>query len=209
VMREAQEPLELATAEAERGVEAVRSLMAFARQGSLQTQILDTKAQMKDMSGLLRQAVGAYSSFDMSIDEDLWPININANQLELALLNLVVNARDAMPNGGKLRVVARNTSLAGAPDGLTGNFVEISVSDNGTGMAPETAARVFEPFFTTKDEGKGTGIGLSQVYETVKERGGTATVTSAIGRGTTVAIYIPRCDGPTPAAGENPRAGER
>ena len=191
VTGEAEESLRLAHAEVERGTEAIRSLMIFARQGSLETEIMDAKVRIDQMRPLLQQAIGAHSTLDMSIEDGLWPIEINVNQLELALLNLAVNARDAMPDGGKLRIAACNVALAGAPDGLTGDFVEISVTDTGTGMPPETASKVFEPFYTTKDEGKGTGLGLSQVYGFAKNCGGTATVTSAVGHGTTVAIYIP------------------
>ena len=144
------------------------------------------------MKGVLQQAIGSHSKLELSIEDTLWSIEINANQLELALLNLAINARDAMPDGGKLRVVARNVALAGSPDGLTGDFVEIAASDTGTGMPSEITAKVFEPFFTTKDESKGTGLGLSQVYGFAKNCGGTATVTSALGHGTTVSIYIPR-----------------
>ena len=193
VTGEVEEALRAAQGEVDRGSEAVRSLMVFAREGSLSTQIVDAKARIGQMTGLLQQAIGGHSTLEITIDEGLWPIEINANQLELALLNLAVNSRDAMPNSGKVRVVARNISLTGAPDGLTGDFVEISVSDTGLGMPPEIASKIFEPFFTTKDEGKGTGLGLSQVYGLAKQSGGTATVTSAVGHGTTVAIYIPKC----------------
>jgi len=193
VTGEAKEALRLAQAEVERGTEAIRSLMIFARQGSLETEIVDAKARIEQMRALLQQAIGAHSTLDMSMEDGLWPIEINANQLELALLNLAVNARDAMSDGGKLCIVARNVALAGAPDGLTGDFVEILITDTGTGMPSEIAANVFEPFYTTKDEGKGTGLGLSQVYGFAKNCGGTGTVTSALGHGTTVSIYIPKC----------------
>ena len=193
VTGDVEESLRLARAEVERGSEAIRSLMIFARQGSVETEIVDAKARAEQMKGLLQQAIGAHSTLDMSIEDGLWPIEINANQLELALLNLAVNARDAMPDGGKLCIGARNVALTGAPDGLTGDFVEISVSDTGSGMPPEIASEVFEPFFTTKDESKGTGLGLSQVYGLAKSCGGTATVTSALGHGTTISIYIPKC----------------
>jgi two-component system, NtrC family, sensor kinase len=145
------------------------------------------------MSGLLRQAIGAHSTLDLSVEEHLWPIEVNANQLELALLNLAVNARDAMPEGGELRIAARNVILAGEPDGLSGEFIELSIADSGIGMPPEIAAKVFEPFFTTKVEGKGTGLGLSQVYGFAKNSRGTATMTSAPGHGATVTIYLPKC----------------
>jgi signal transduction histidine kinase len=184
--------LHSATTDLERGAEAVRSLMIFARHGSLETQTVDPKAQIEKMAGLLHHGIGAHSALEMSIEGGLWSIEVNANQLELALLNLAVNARDAMPDGGQLRIAARNVSLLGTPDGLTGDFVEISVSDTGQGMTPEIAAKAIEPFYTTKEEGKGTGLGLSQVYDLTKDCGGTLTLRSAAGQGTTVTIYIPR-----------------
>jgi two-component system, NtrC family, sensor kinase len=192
VTAEAEDALHSAKIELEHGVEAVRSLLTFARRGSLEKEFTDAKALLENVSGLLRQAIGTHSTLELSIEEGLWPIEINVNQLQLALLNLAVNARDAMPDGGKLRVAARNASLAGAPDNLTGDFIEISASDTGSGMPPELAHKVFEPFFTTKDAGKGTGLGLSQVYGFAKGCGGTVTLTSAVGQGTTVTIYIPR-----------------
>jgi signal transduction histidine kinase len=166
--------------------------MTFARRGSLETQIVATKALIEQASGLLRQAIGGHLPLELSIDRDLWSIEVNANQLELVLLNLAINARDAMPDGGKLRLAARNVSLSGSPDGLMGKFVEISVSDTGCGMPPEIAAKAVEPFFTTKEPGKGTGLGISQVHGFAKGCGGTMTLTSAVGRGTTVTIYIPK-----------------
>jgi signal transduction histidine kinase len=180
----------------ERGSEAVRSLLIFARRGSFETEIVDTRERIADSVGLLRHAIGTGSTLEILIDEDLWPIEINANQLELALLNLTINARDAMPGGGALRVTARNTDLSGSPDGLAGEFVEISVSDTGCGMAPEIAAKAIEPFFTTKEAGKGTGLGLSQVYGVAKHAGGAMTLTSAVGQGTTVTLYFPKRSAP-------------
>ena len=193
VTGEAKEALEIIKTEVERGNEAIRSLMIFARHGSIETEIVDAGVRIEQMSGLLRQAIGAHSTLDLSVEEHLWPIEVNANQLELALLNLAVNARDAMPEGGELRIAARNVILAGEPDGLSGEFIELSIADSGIGMPPEIAAKVFEPFFTTKVEGKGTGLGLSQVYGFAKNSRGTATMTSAPGHGATVTIYLPKC----------------
>jgi signal transduction histidine kinase len=193
VAGEAKEALDAIKAEVERGNEAIRSLMIFARHGELETDIVDAKARIGQMGRLLQPAIGTHATLEIWCEDGLWPIEINANQLELALLNLAVNARDAMRDGGKLRIAARNVSLSGAPDDLIGEFVEISVSDTGTGMPAEIASLAFDPFFTTKEEGRGTGLGLSQVYGFAKQAGGTATITSAIGEGTTVAIYIPKC----------------
>jgi two-component system NtrC family sensor kinase len=193
VTGEAREALDTIKAEVQRGNEAIRSLMIFARRGSLETEIVNAGTRIEQMSGLFRQAIGAHSTVEISVEEHLWPIEINVNQLELALLNLAVNARDAMPEGGKLRIAARNVTLAGAPDGLSGDFVEISITDTGIGMPAEIAAKAFQPFFTTKVEGKGTGLGLSQVHGFAKDCGGTATVSSAPRHGTAVTIYIPKC----------------
>jgi two-component system NtrC family sensor kinase len=193
VAGEAKEALDAIKAEVDRGNEAIRSLLIFARHGSLETNVVDAKARIEQMVRLLQPAIGAHATLELRCEDGLWPIEINANQLELALLNLAVNARDAMGDDGKLRIVARNVSLTGAPDDLTGDFVEISVSDTGTGMPAEIASLAFDPFFTTKEEGKGTGLGLSQVYAFAKQAGGTATIATAVGKGTTVVIYIPRC----------------
>ena len=184
--------LHRAIGEVERGSQAVRSLMNFARHGSLEMRAINTKVELDKIGGLLRQAIGMRSILELSIASDLWPVQVNANQLELALLNLAVNARDAMPEGGRFRVVATNVWLAGSPDGLTGEFVAISAADTGTGMSPEIAAKAREPFFTTKEEGKGTGLGLGQVFGFAKNYRGTATLETAVGKGTTVTIYIPR-----------------
>lgn len=197
VTEDVEEMLRHAQAEIERGNEAIRSLMFFARRGSHETEIVNAKPRIEQMGDLLQQTIGAHSTLVLSMQENLWPIEINPNQLDLALLNLCVNARDAMPHGGKLSVAARNVSLTGAPNDLVGDFVEISVSDTGGGMPHEISSRAFEPFFTTKEKGKGTGLGLSQVFGFAKQAKGTATVTSAVGQGTTFAVYIPKYAGLT------------
>jgi two-component system NtrC family sensor kinase len=127
--------------------------------------------------------------------EDLWPVMVDPAELELALLNIGVNARDALPNGGRFHVEARNVSFssgAAASDGLSGDFVMLKLSDTGTGMAPEVRARAFEPYFTTKEVGLGSGLGLSQVYGFAKQSGGTASIDSDTGRGATITLYLPR-----------------
>ena len=123
---------------------------------------------------------------------DIWPVTVDVNQLEMALLNLTVNARDAMPKGGTLRIATANVRLDGEPGDLAGEFVRLTVADTGTGMPPDIAARVFEPFFTTKPPDKGTGLGLSQVYGFAKQCGGAATLDSVVGSGTTISLYLPR-----------------
>lgn len=128
---------------------------------------------------------------------ELWPIHIDPNQLENVILNLAVNARDAMPNGGVLTIKTQNIVLdasftASYPSVAKGEYVVVSVADEGVGMPPEVIAKSFEPFFTTKEVGKGTGLGLSQAYGFVKQSGGEVTIDSEVGRGTTVSLYLPR-----------------
>jgi two-component system, NtrC family, sensor kinase len=122
----------------------------------------------------------------------LWPTYADATQLQLAVLNLVINARDAMGEAGAVRISTENRTLAGEQNGLVGEFVAISVADTGAGMTPDILARAFEPFFTTKEKGTGTGLGLASVYGFTRQCGGSATIESAPGKGTTVTIYLPR-----------------
>src|SRR6516165_5498063 len=131
----------------------------------------------------------------VDLPENLWPVTIDPAEFELALLNLGVNARDAMPNGGQLRIEARNVSLPSGDAtgcGLTGDFVAVKLSDTGTGMTPEVLAHAFEPYFTTKPVGLGSGLGLSQVYGFAKQSGGTALIESEFGRGTSITLLLPR-----------------
>ena len=127
--------------------------------------------------------------------EQLWPVDADAGALELAILNLAFNARDAMKDGGKLKISAHNVVLSGTPDGLRGEHVALRVSDTGVGMAPETIEHVFEPFFTTKSYGEGTGLGLSQVFGFAKQLGGAVTVESAPGEGSSFTLYLPSSHG--------------
>ena len=131
----------------------------------------------------------------VEIPQDIWPVIIDPTEFELALLNLGVNARDAMPNGGRFRVAARNLSFHcddAESNGLSGDFVAVTLSDTGTGMTPEVQARAFEPYFTTKEVGGGSGLGLSQVYGFARQSGGVALIESEIGRGTSITLYLPR-----------------
>jgi two-component system NtrC family sensor kinase len=139
----------------------------------------------------------------VEMPEDLWPVSVDRAEFELAVLNVAVNARDAMPNGGQLKISARNTTIAsgdlppgtptGAPAGApTGDFVALTLSDTGTGMSAETLAHAFEPYFTTKEVGAGSGLGLSQVYGFATQSGGTATIASEPGAGTAITLYLPR-----------------
>jgi PAS domain S-box-containing protein len=191
------ELLENAMAAALRGGELNRALLAFARRQSLQPEAIDARGLLGGMFTLIERTLGSNISVEMKPAARLWPVKADPAQLEAAVLNLCVNARDAMPDGGVLTIEARNKSLDGAytelnPEVFPGDYVEIAVSDTGTGMAPEVLACVFEPFFTTKDVGKGSGLGLSMVYGFLKQSGGHAKIYSEQGHGTSVHLYLPR-----------------
>lgn len=177
----------------DRGARLVQQLMAFARKQSLRPEPFDLRNRLLGMNGLLERALRADIHVSMELASGLWVAEADPVQFELAVLNLAVNARDAMPGGGRMIVSAANVSFAErTPDGLAGDFIRIRVSDTGTGMPPDIAARVFEPFFTTKEVGKGTGLGLSQVYGFARQSGGTASVESRPGEGTVVTLLLPR-----------------
>ncbi len=177
----------------ERGAKLVQQLMAFARRDSLRPESIDVRDRVLAMSALLERALRADIALDLRFGEDLWPVEVDPTQFELAIINLAVNARDAMPLGGRLAVEAVNTVLPhGDPRGVEGDFLRLSVSDTGSGMPAAVSARAFEPFFTTKEVGKGTGLGLAQVYGLARQTGGTAWIDSAPGRGTTVHLLLRR-----------------
>jgi CheY-like chemotaxis protein len=142
---------------------------------------------------LARRTVSETIELSLELGADLWRCCVDPAQLQSAVLNLVINARDAMPGAGRVTIAARNETVgSGVPDLAAGDYVRLSVADTGSGMAPEVVARVFEPFFTTKGVGKGSGLGLSMVYGFAKQSGGTVRIESAPGRGTTVQLYLPR-----------------
>jgi two-component system, NtrC family, sensor kinase len=186
----------------DRGAGLTRQLLAFSRRQPLNPQTLDLNRILETAQAWIGR--GMTESIQMSFDlaDDLWAVRLDPGEFEAALLNLAVNARDAMPNGGKLAFISRNAPLSEADIarlGLAlppGPYVEVSVEDTGTGMAQEVLARVYEPFFTTKEIGKGTGLGLSQVYGFVQQSGGGILIRSERGNGTRVAIYLPRSDEP-------------
>ena len=180
---------------AERGSRLVRQILTFSRRQPVKTDVIDLRQKSEELSEMLGRAVRGDVRLIVSLDEDLWPVECDIAELEIALMNLCVNARDAMPKGGLVRVEGRNSTLetpAGHSNGLNGDFVALSVTDTGTGIAPEDIKKVFEPFFTTKDIGKGTGLGLSQVYGFAQQSGGMATIDSKPGEGTSVTLYLPR-----------------
>jgi PAS domain S-box-containing protein len=181
-----------------RGQDLTRQLLAFARRQRLNPVPLSLAERTKPLRELLGTSVGGAIELRVEIPPAVWSVEVDASELELALLNLAVNARDAMPNGGVLTVSARNVQLRrGEVDPeLEGEFVAVSVRDIGVGIPPDILPRVFEPFFTTKDVARGTGLGLSQVYGFVEQSGGRATVSSSLGEGTTFTLYLPRTQKP-------------
>jgi PAS domain S-box-containing protein len=184
-----------------RATALTRQLLAFSRRQLLEPRRLDLNATLKDLERMLRRTIGESIDLKTRLDPDLDPVHADAGQIEQVILNLVVNARDAMPQGGILTLDTSNVHLEGIDARLHGNlssgdYVVMAVSDSGTGMSPEVAARVFEPFFTTKDPGKGTGLGLSTVYGIVRQSGGHTSVYSEPGLGTTFRVYLPASRGP-------------
>ncbi len=185
---------------AERAANLTRRLLAFSRRQALDAKPTDIGKLVVGMSDMLRRTLGEAISIEAVNAADLWRVSVDSNQLESALLNLAVNARDAMPAGGKLTIETANCSLdevyVSRFEGLEpGPYVMIAVSDTGMGMTKEVLERAFEPFFTTKEVGHGTGLGLSQVYGLIKQSGGHVRVYSEAGEGSTVKLYLPRLAG--------------
>ncbi|WP_298376492.1 ATP-binding protein [uncultured Bradyrhizobium sp.] len=198
---------------AERGASLTRHLLAFARKQPLQPSDVDVNALMVDTIELLRSTIGDHVDIDFRSAPDLPRALVDSNQLVTAIINLALNARDAMPKGGKLRIETRTAELkpsdVHAHDGLAaGDYVAIALIDNGQGIAEADLAKVFEPFFTTKDVGKGTGLGLSMVYGFVKQSNGHIALDSEVGRGTRVMLYLPRAAVLSPAAAPERRQPE-
>ena len=180
---------------AQRGQSLTRQLLAFARRSSHEPVSFRLQDRADELLVLLRRTSSGEIAVVMEAPPDLWPIHADPEALEVALINLAVNARDAMPGGGRLTVAAENVTLQKGRDGdmgLVGDFVSLSVTDTGVGIAPENLEHVFEPFYTTKPAGKGTGLGLSQVYGFARQSGGAVAVTSRIGEGTSVTLHLPR-----------------
>jgi PAS domain S-box-containing protein len=185
----------------DRATTLTRQLLAFSRKQLLELKVVDVNAIVSDMERLLQPLIGENVELTTRLAPDAGHTRADAGQLEQVLMNLVVNAKDAMPNGGKITVQTQNVTLdedhrRGQTFIRPGNYLMLSVSDNGTGMDKETQSRIFEPFFTTKEKGKGTGLGLSTVYGIVKQTGGYVIVQSEEGRGTTFHIYLPRVEEP-------------
>jgi signal transduction histidine kinase len=192
---------------ASRGEKAVQSMLAFARRQPLRPEVFDLNNALAGIDSLLRQAVGSAIQVSMDLAAVPCRIKVDRNQMELAILNLAINARDAMPDGGRLIVTLNTERLNGSPDGLVGGYAVIAIEDTGTGMPPEVQAQALEPFFTTKEPGKGTGLGLSMVYGFSKQSGGALTIESEVGRGTSISIFLPiseaECDRAATALSEH------
>lgn len=195
---------------AERGASLTQSLLAFSRLQPLSPRAVDVGALVGEMSDLVGRTVPGNIEFRIDVPTTLWRCTADPGQLQNALLNLVMNARDAMPAGGTLTIACANESIERTSRGLgAGDYVRLSVADTGDGMSPEVMQRAFEPFFTTKDVGKGTGLGLSMVYGFANQSGGHVAIESALGRGTTVDLRLPRArgDGETRAETRDMPAG--
>ncbi|RYC32369.1 PAS domain S-box protein [Lichenibacterium minor] len=199
--------VEIAIGSANRAAALTHRLLAFSRRQPLDPRPTDANRLVGSMEDLLRRTTGEAIAFQVALADDLWPTLCDPHQLENALLNLVINARDAMPDGGRLTIETANVTVdAAEPDGPDpGAYVALTVTDTGHGMAPDVAARAFDPFFTTKPMGQGTGLGLSMIYGFVRQSEGHVAIDSAAGRGTRVRIVLPRFAGT--AASDVPPSG--
>src|SRR4029079_11925687 len=172
-----------------RGTGLTRQLLAFSRRRPVNAESIDVVAQLAGMRAMLDATLGGQIAIDTRLGDGIWSVEADPGEMELAIVNLCVNARDAMPGGGFITITADNVRIEGEG---AGEFVRISVSDTGVGMPPAVQARVFEPFFTTKELHKGSGLGLPQVYGFAQQCLGRVTITSALGVGTTVTLLLPR-----------------
>ena len=182
-----------------RGAELTQRLLAFSRRQPLQPKNIDIKATIRGLAGLMERTLGESIRVSFEFSAQLWPAMADPGQVENAILNLAINARDALPLGGSVTIAGRNTTLDEAyaiqnPEAKPGQYIAISVSDSGKGMSPEVLEHALEPFFTTKGVGQGSGLGLPMVYGFTKQSGGHLTITSEEGQGTTVTLYLPRAE---------------
>ena len=190
--------VELMSAASQKGSSLVRQLLAYARKQPLEPEVVDLRELMPGLVDLIKRTIGEDIDIETKVSDDVWTTIVDPAQFESAVVNLALNARDAMPEGGKLSLELANTALDAAYATLhaevtAGDYVMFAISDTGCGMPPEVIARAFDPFFTTKGDGRGTGLGLSMVYGFVKQTGGHIKIYSVSGRGTTFKLYFPRC----------------
>jgi PAS domain S-box-containing protein len=183
---------------AEQGSELVRRLLAFARRQRLEPHPVDLLALRDAVFDLLTHTLGGLVEFEWRIDEEIWPVFADQAQLELALVNLIINARDAMPAGGTVTIIAENRRLNDEDEvpGIAGDYVRLAIRDTGSGISAEHLEKVLEPFFTTKEVGKGSGLGLPMVYGFAKQSDGAFRIESELGTGTTAELWLPRASGP-------------
>jgi PAS domain S-box-containing protein len=190
---EQQRVLNMTKRAAEQGSELVRRLLAFARRQRLQPHPVDLESLREAVSDLLTHTLGGLVNIDWQIDEGIWTVFADQAQLELALVNLIINARDAMPDGGTVTITAENRELGDSElPGIGGEYVRLAVGDTGTGISPGDLEKVLEPFFTTKEMGKGSGLGLSMVYGFAKQSNGAFRLDSEVGKGTIAELWLPR-----------------
>jgi len=196
---------------ASRGEALTRQLLAFSRRTTLRPEPINLRARFEGMRALIAGALREDIDLEIELTPDLWPVMADPMQFEMALLNTIVNARDAMPRGGTLTIAAANAQLDGRNEaGLAGEFVCIEIRDTGSGIAPEILERIFDPFFTTKPVGSGTGLGLSQVYGFAKQSGGHVRALSGTGKGALIILHLPRAQSaPVEAPGDEPDMRER
>jgi signal transduction histidine kinase/CheY-like chemotaxis protein len=193
---------------AERGAGLTRQLLAFSRQQALNPEAVDLNSVLQNTRAWISRGIAEDVEIGFDLQSDLWAAQVDVGEFEAAILNIAVNARDAMPDGGQLTIRTRNLELTPDdaqhhPNLAPGPYVCVSLEDTGQGMPPDVLARVYEPFFTTKEVGKGTGLGLSRVYGFVQQSGGSIKVESQVGQGTTVSIYLPKSSAPATAIGED------
>jgi two-component system NtrC family sensor kinase len=199
--------LDAITTATQRGESLTRQLLTFSRRQTLQPSVIDLAERLPEIKDMLSRSLRGDIDIRVGVPRRPCTVKVDPSELELALLNLAVNARDAMPSGGTLTITAKPVVLRGkvSEEGLAGDFVAIRVADTGSGIPADVLPRVFEPFFTTKDVGKGTGLGLSQVYGFAHQSGGAAAIASSARRGTVVTMFLPRT-WETPALPHEPSA---
>jgi signal transduction histidine kinase len=202
-MKRATESVELAL---QRGAGLTRQLLAFSRKHAARAEVVSLAERVEAVRGMIAGSMRKSVKLVAAVGPETWPVKVDPGELELGLVNIAFNARDAMPDGGLVTITAENMLLSGGDNaaGLQGEFVALRVTDTGIGIAPDLLPQVFEPFFTTKGPEKGTGLGLAQVYGFAQQSGGAVTIDSEVGKGTIVTIYLPRVDMAAAAPGAAP-----